>query len=162
MNKLTTNNLQMRLDFEVLPTAAITLNTAQIIHAVEISSRIKNLSKQWQVYLYALALIAFEEWISERSDVLSVNSEKSTLFQPGLATAIAAIANLEVGKFKLCLLTTDSLTDNQVILPRVVVDLPDYVPHFYVLVEVLEEQDAANILGVLPYQQLIEHQLTAN
>ncbi|AUT02645.1 hypothetical protein CLI64_20850 [Nostoc sp. CENA543] len=154
MNNLTNNNSPKRLEFETLPTAAINLNTAQITQAVEISNQINHSSQQWQVYLQALALIAFESWLDERSDSLKINIENCTLLHPGLATAIAAVANLQIGEFKLCLLTTTSLTDNQVILPRAVVDLPEYIAHFYVLLEVLEEQDAVTISSYLTYSEL--------
>jgi hypothetical protein len=41
-------------------------------------------------------------------------------------------------------------------LPRVVVDLPEFIPHFYVLVEVLEEREAANVYAFISYQELME------
>lgn len=72
------------------------------------------------------------------------------------------MANLQVGEFKLCLIPTASLTDLQVTLPKIVVDLPQYVPHFYVLVEVLEEQESAVISGFISYQELIKNQARAN
>ena len=79
--------------------------------------------------------------------------------QPPLANAIAAVANLQVGAFKLCLIPTGSLADLEVTLSKIVVDLPEYVPDFYVLVEVLEEQESAVISGFISYQQLRENQL---
>lgn len=162
MTNLSQNTPQMRLDFESLPTVAITLSDEQITQAVELSSKIKNSSVQWQTYIHALALCAFEEWLAERANSLIVNRERCTIFQPALAKAIAAVANLQVGKFKVCLITTGSLTDDQIYLPQAVVDLPEYIPHFYVWVEVLEEEDAAVISGFLSYQQLREHQTKVN
>ncbi|MBD2495822.1 DUF1822 family protein [Nostoc sp. FACHB-280] len=159
MKNITTNEFQERLDFEVLPSAVINLTNEQIAHAVEISNKTKKLSKQWQIYIHALALLAFEEWLTERLDILTINHEKSTLMQPGLASAITAVANLQVNKFKLCLLATGSLTDNQIIIPRVVIDVAEYTAHFYVLVEVLEEQNAVIISGFLTYQQLKEYKV---
>ncbi|MEH2198400.1 DUF1822 family protein [Nostoc sp.] len=162
MTNLSKTTPQMRLDFESLPTAAITLSGDQITQAVEVSSKIKNSSQQWQTYIHALALYAFEEWLAERAGSLIINRERCTIFQPALAKAIAAVANLQVGKFKVCLITTGSLTDDQIYLPQAVVDLPEYIPHFYVLVEVLEEEDAAMISRFLSYQQLREYQTTVN
>jgi hypothetical protein len=69
---------------------------------------------------------------------------------------------LQVGKFKLCLLTNNSLSDDEIVVPRAVVDLPEYIAHFYVLIEVLEEQETAIVSGFLSYQQLMEKQTAAN
>ncbi len=156
-----TNTQQILSEFERLPTAAIILSPDKINQAVEISSLINNTSQQWQNYLNALALFAFEKWLEER-DMLTINREDCTLLQPAIANAIAAVDKLQVGEFKLCLIATGSLTDEVVTLPRPVVDLPEFVCHFYVLVEVLEEQECAVILGFLSYQQLTERLANAN
>jgi len=161
MNKLSTENFQI-LEFDVLPTAAITLTGEQIAQAIEISIKVKDQSRQWQIYLHILALLAFQAWLGEREDSLTVNQEKCTSFQPLLVQEIAAVANLQVGKFKLCLLTTDSLSDDQIVVPRAVIELPEYIPHFYVLIEILEEQETAIISGFLSYEQLIKNQIKAN
>jgi hypothetical protein len=152
----------MPLEFEVLPTTAINLDTEQINQAVENSLKIKNQSQQWQTYINTLALLAFKEWLTERADSLTVNEDKCTVFQPAIANVIPAVANLQVGKFKVCLLTNDSLSDDEIVVPRAVVDLPEYIAHFYVLIEVLEEQETAIVFGFLSYQQLIKKQTVAN
>ncbi|MCF2151302.1 DUF1822 family protein [Desmonostoc muscorum LEGE 12446] len=162
MKNLSSNIPQLQLDFEVLATETITLSSNQINQAVELSQQIPTTSRQWQTYINALALLAFEQWLEERAEYLTINREKCTVLQPPLANAIAAVANLQVGEFKLCLIPTGSLTDLEVTLPKVVVDLPEYVPHFYVLVEVLEEQESAVISGFISYQKLIENQVRAN
>ncbi|MEI2579165.1 DUF1822 family protein [Scytonema sp. PRP1] len=162
MNNLSSNTHQMWLDLEVLPTEAITLSPNEIHQAVELGRQIPHESRQWQTYLHALALFAFEKWLEERADSLTINREQCTIFKPAIANAIAAVANLQVGKFKLCLIATGSLTDEEVTLPRPVVDLPEFVPHFYVLVEVLEEQESAVVYGFLSYQELTERLANAN
>ena len=161
-NNLTNNRYLMPLEFEVLPTTAINLDTEQINQAVENSLKIKNQSQQWQTYINTLALLAFKEWLTERADSLTVNEDKCTVFQPAIANVIPAVANLQVGKFKVCLLTNDSLSDDEIVVPRAVVDLPEYIAHFYVLIEVLEEQETAIVFGFLSYQQLIKKQTVAN
>jgi Protein of unknown function (DUF1822) len=75
-----------------------------------------------------------------------------------LANFINGVANLKVGEFKVCLIATGSLSDEMVNLPKVVVDLPEFIPHFYVLVEVLEERQSANVYAFLSYQELVERQ----
>ncbi len=162
MNNLTNNTPQIELDFEILPTAAIPLSPEQINQAVELSSKIPSVNRQWQTYINALALFAVEQWLGYRADYLTINRQECTVLQPPLANAIAVVANLQVGEFKLCLIPIGSLYDSQVSLPQIVVDLPDYVPHFYVLVEVLEEEESAIISGFISYPELIENRHRVN
>jgi hypothetical protein len=145
-------------DFDVLSTEAIPLSDAIIDQALNLSSNIPNEERQWQTYLNALALGGFEEWLESRVTELSVDKEQCTLLQPPLANAIDAISHVNVGEFKLCLLAIGSLTDEEVTIPRAVVDLPEYTAHFYVLVEVQEEQETAAILGFLSYDRLVNRQ----
>ena len=161
-DNLTNNHQPMSLEFQVLPINAINLDAEQISEAVENSLEIKNQAQQWQTYINTLALLAFKEWLTERADSLTVNEDKCTIFQPAIANVIPAVANLQVGKFKLCLLTNNSLSDDEIVVPRAVVDLPEYIAHFYVLIEVLEEQETAIVSGFLSYQQLMEKQTAAN
>lgn len=162
MTNFSINTQQMLFDFERLPTSAIILSPDEINQAVELSSQINNSTHQWQTYLNALALFAFEQWLEERDDSLTINREKCTVLQPAIANAISTVSNLQVGEFKLCLIATGSLTYEEITLPRAVVDLPEYLTHFYVLVEVLEEQESAVFQGFLSYQQLTERLANAN
>ncbi|MBD2771957.1 DUF1822 family protein [Iningainema tapete] len=162
MTNFSINPQQMFFDFERLPTSAIILSPDEINQAVEFSSQINNSTYQWQTYLNVLALFAFEQWLKERDNSLSINREQCTVFQPAIANAISTVSNLQVGEFKLCLIATGSLTDEEVLITRAVVDLPEYLTHFYVLVEVLEEQECAVVQGFLSYQQLTERLVNVN
>ena len=146
---------QMWLDFDVLPTEAIDLSPAVFAQALNWSDQIPDEERQWQTYLNGLALGGFEQWLSSRATDLTLNREECSLTQPSVANAIDAISNLKVGEFKLCLIAMGSLTDEEVTLPRAVVDLPEFVPHFYVVVEVQEEQGTAQIQGFLSYEELV-------
>ncbi|BAZ37503.1 hypothetical protein NIES4101_35810 [Calothrix sp. NIES-4101] len=159
MNNFTSNILLMSyLDFDDSPTSAIILSDDDIDRAAEMSDRIPNRLKQWQVYLNCLALSAFEKWLDERAESLNINLDKCTILQPALANFINAVANLQVGEFRVCLIATGSLSDEMVRIPRVIIDLPEFIPHFYVLVEVLEEEQSANVYAFLSYQELLERQ----
>jgi hypothetical protein len=144
------------IDFESLPNSAIILSPDDIDQALDILDKVPNELKQWQVYLNSLALSAFKDWLSERGMATNLSQEKCTILQPPLASVIEVVTNLQVGDFKVCLIATGNLADETVTLPRVVIDLPEYIPHFYVVVEVLEEQEAANIYAFLSYQEAIE------
>ncbi len=162
MSNLSSNTSQLQLDYELLSPAAVHLSSEQIIQAVDLSNQIFNISRKWQTYINGLALFAFEEWLQERADTLTIRREQCTVLQPALANAIPVVANLRVGEFKVCLISTGSLYDSEIALSQLVVDLPEYVPHFYVLVEVLEEQSSGIISGFISYQELMEKRVRAN
>jgi hypothetical protein len=158
MNNLFDNSFSMTLlESEPFADAQIIFSSDDVELAVAISSKINNQSKQWQVYLNALALSAFEDWLESRDSSLTTNSQKCTIVQPAMANLIEGIANLEVGEFKVCLIAMGCIADEYIALPRIVVDLPEFIPHFYVLVEVLAEQQAATVYGYLSHQQLVEN-----
>ena len=71
MTNLSTEILPMTLEFEQLPPEAISLSPSQINLAVELSDKIKDESKQWQTYLNALSLSAFETWLESRGNSFS-------------------------------------------------------------------------------------------
>lgn len=151
------NNSTISLEFERLPTESLTIEMEEINQAVQLSHQIPDESRQWQTYLNALGLFTFKRWLEERDNHLIVNWQESTIAKPELANVIPVVANLQVGEFNICLITLGSLFDEQVPLPRLVVDLPEFVPHFYVLVEVLEEQECGMIQGVMTHQQFIDN-----
>ena len=162
MTNLSAEILPMTLEFEQLPPEAISLSQSQIDRAVELSDKIKDESKQWQTYLNALSLSAFETWLESRSNSFNINRDECTVLQPALANVIPTVANLKVGDFKICLITTGSFIDEQVDISRIVVDLPEYIPHFYVFVEVIEEEEKAVIQGFISYKEFLVKQQNAN
>lgn len=157
-----TKTLPMTLEFEQLPPQAISLSQLQIDLAVEVSDCIKDESKQWQTYLNTLSLSAFKTWLESRGNSLNINQEECTILQPALANLIPGVANLKVGDFNLCLITPGSFIDEQIDISRIIVDIPEYTPHFYVLIQVLEEQESAIIQGFLSYNELLSKQQKIN
>lgn len=144
----------MSLEFEPLLTEAISLEDNDINRAVEISSHISNDSHQWETYLNGLSLCIFEKWLDERDDILTISTGKSNFKKPSLTNLIPNFTNLQVGDFKICLITISSLFDKQIPLSKIVVDVPEFVPHFYVLVEVLEERECGIVRGFISYYNL--------
>jgi hypothetical protein len=152
----------MMFDFEAFAEETIDLSPENINKAVEFSLNIPNEQQQWRTYLNRLALDAFEEWLSLRSSELTINQNHCTVLQLEMANVIDAVCHLQVDQFKLCLITTGSFTDEEVTLPRAVVDLPEFIPHFYVIVEVQEEQETAVVQSFLSYEQLMKRRSTVN
>ena len=128
--------------------------------AASLSKSIPLLQQRWQVYLCALAVLGFKEWLKERATDLEVNIESSCIWQPEYANLCNAACNIRVDNFKICLLTASNFT-NEHSVPFAVFDIPDFTAHFYVLMEVNEEQQQVAISGFINYEQFCNNQISA-
>jgi len=133
---------------------SIWLEPEDFEEAAQISNPVTGEAQQWQSYVNGLALIGFERWVNQRDANLSVNRENCSLFQRD--NGIDAVCNLTVGEFRVCLIVTEELTDN-VSVPNRTVDLPEFAGHFYVVMEVLEEQKQVSLSGFLRYDKLFDY-----
>lgn len=150
------------LDFEGLPAEAIALTPASINQAIQLSQSIQNQERKWQVYFNALALFAFTQWTEERAPKIELNREDCSIVKPQYANIIEGVYNFKAGDFKICLLAMGSLTDEEISISRAAIDLPEFIAHFYIIVEVAEEIEEATILGFMRYDELIERFSSVN
>lgn len=162
-NPFTDNDFTLNGTF--LSLENITLSPEQIEWAIQLSKSVTSQAQQWQTYLNALALASVEQWLQKRAPELTINSEwlpgreshslvdssrqRLTMRQPPDATFSESICRLQVNEFKIYLIATDSLYDTTVSLSKTAVESSQFVPHFYVLVEILEELEQTNIRGYL-------------
>jgi hypothetical protein len=147
-------------DFRSLSVELIALEPDQVEQAHRLSQLAASEAQRWQIYLNALGLFGFEQWLTECS-ALSVNRQACSLFQPGYATLLPAVAQIQVGAFRICLIAVES-DPEQIELPRAVVELPEFMAHFYVVAEVLEELQMVKMWGFMRHDQLSAHQLSAH
>ena len=147
-----TDDLNCFLDdyFGSVPTETIDLDAEQVEPALEFSNKATH--RQRQVYLQALAKIGFAEWLKKRQP--SLFSQELTLLQPVDSNIIDAVCNVEVNNFKLCLIPTISFSDDEITVPRAVIDLPEFAHHFYVILAIDEELDVIGIKGFIRYDEL--------
>jgi hypothetical protein len=145
-------------ELEILPLEAISLTPEQMERAAELSDRATHPHQRWQVYLNSLALIGFEAWLEQRTTDLTLNSHSCTILEPELMDAAIAVCNLYANGFKLCLIGTGSLLENELAIPKAAIDDTDLKAHFYVPIEVNEEQGQVLITGFLRSDQLNQHQ----
>lgn len=113
--------------------------------AKNISQNINQENNQWKVYLNQLALLGFEEWLQEQLPDIKVKQTE---------------INLQVGEFKVQLITVDNLIDNFVTIPQENIISPKLAAHFYVLIEVLEEVEQLRIHGLIRYDELSRIQIS--
>ena len=150
------------LDFESFSETGIELSTDQIDRAVELSDRIHDPERQWRTYLNSLALFGFETWIEERDNFLTLNSDNCSVKHPSYTSYIDGVFNLTVGKYKICLLTNGVAIDEYFSLHRALIELPEYIAHFYVLVDVVEEQAEVKVDRFISYDEIVRHKQSAN
>lgn len=144
------------VEFETYPEIII-LEQEQSQQALEISQIGRNEQRKWQIYFQALALFAFEEWLKKREPSICINKQDSSVLQPEYANIIDSVCNLRVGEFKVCLIPTSSFTEPEIIIPRAVVDLPEFAANFYIVIGVEEELEIATIRGFLRYDELVRY-----
>ncbi|WP_181016302.1 DUF1822 family protein [Pseudanabaena sp. BC1403] len=145
-------------EFETLDNDAIALSSDSLQTAANLSELVTMRSQQWQAYFNALALFGFEAWLQERAPDVRLERDNASVFEPTQAGAIAATYGLTVNQFRVCLIPIDSEPDTVISLSRILIESAEFRPHFYVLVELYEEQEQAIIKGWLRADNLIARQ----
>jgi hypothetical protein len=143
------------LEFDKLKNA-ISLEIEHIDQALQLSHAFRHPSRTWQIYLNAMALFGFEEWLVKRAPDLPISQDSCSLWQHPYANVLDVVCNLKVGQFKVCLIPTICFTDEDVPVPRAVIDLPEFTAHFYVIIGIEDELEIAAIRGFMRYDQLVE------
>lgn len=128
--------------------------------AARLSKTIHLPQQRWQVYLCALGVLGFEQWLRDRAPDLHLQQRSASIWQPAYANLLAAVCNICIGNFKLCLITSSNLTEEHSI-PFAVFDIPDFAAHFYVLMQVEEEQEQVAVSGFISYEQYQKYKQSA-
>lgn len=135
-------------NFRFLLPETIYLEAEHLLLAQQISDEEKtNCNISWQAYLNALALLAFEIWLNKRLGDKNVTRNIDNIKTAG---------NIQIDEFKFCTIATENLLSETICIPSSVTANPNLSAHFYVLLEVLEEEEQVVIRGFLPHNQLIE------
>jgi hypothetical protein len=101
---------------------------------------------QWQIYLNTLALRGFQRYLKQRSPTITINQDNQN-------QAFDNISYLTVDRFSFCLIILDNLVDELVSIPAKVITSSQSA-HFYVLLEISEEEQQLNIHGFLRHDKL--------
>jgi hypothetical protein len=142
------------LELKTWQEVVIPLEPEDYDRANQLSRSLVSSDRQWQTYLNGLAFSGILEWLHDRTQQ-SIHTDQCTLLQPQYANVLDAVCQVEVGEFVLGLIVTESLAEEVAIVPRAVVELPEFVAHFYLLLEVQEEQAQVILRGYLRYDQLM-------
>jgi hypothetical protein len=138
-------------DFEPALGDRVDLDAEAVSSAIALSNTISEPTHRWSAYLALLALEGFTTWFSDRSAPIVFNRSKATLIEAQTANGAAAIAQILLNQFRVCLIVLD---DPEIVnLPTVVIDRPSLRSHFYVAISVHEEQEQISLSGFLTSQQ---------
>ncbi|MEM8718866.1 MAG: DUF1822 family protein [Cyanobacteria bacterium P01_G01_bin.39] len=136
-------------DLRLLLPEVIWLESEHFQQATEISNQATTEGQQWQTYLNILALSSFATWLRERI------TDKVVKRSPNL---LESVCRLTIGEFKLSLIAVEQVLDEVVSIPQEAISAPELVTHFYVVLEVNEEEEEVIIRGFLRYDELIAYQ----
>jgi hypothetical protein len=111
--------------------------------AKQMSDRVNSESRQWQTYLSSLAVQSFEQWLSD-----SLPNQRVERVE------IGTVSYLKVGEFKLCIIAVEHCLDEVVSVPQDTLSSIIKISNFYVVLEVLEEEEQVIIRGFMPCDQM--------
>lgn len=150
------------LDWGVLNPAQTDLLPDQIQRAAQLGQSIRLADRRWQGYRSALGVLGFQRWLGDRAADLTVQIDQASIWQPAYAAVLSEACHVRVGAFKICLVSVGSLVDDTIDVTIAALDLPDFAAHFYVLVQVIEEEEQVAIAGFLTYDQYRRHRSSLN
>ncbi len=136
---------------EQLAPKVIWLETEDLDEARVISeNRYQNKEiSQWQIYLNALAQISFKRYLKERNPNIKIHQDDCNMSDN--------TCYLSMGEFRICLIVADNFVEEYAIIPAQLVTLSQKAAHFYVLLEVSEEEQELGIYGFIRYDELVKH-----
>ena len=73
----------------------VLINATDLETACILSQRILEPGKQWPVYLNALALFGFRQWLKGRSLTFQFQDEHSIITEPTIVDGISAVCKLD-------------------------------------------------------------------
>lgn len=135
-------------NFRFLLPESVWLEKKHFLFAQEVSSLEKtdpNIS--WQMYINTLALLGLEAWLQKRLRDKVITRDVS---------AVKSGGNLKIDRFKFCAIATENVISEVVRIPSLVIENTVDSAHFYVVIEVLEEEEQVIIRGFLPHNELVE------
>ncbi|NJP10963.1 MAG: DUF1822 family protein [Leptolyngbyaceae cyanobacterium RU_5_1] len=143
-----TNSSSSLTNSRLLQPEQIWLEPEHIEQAKAISDRSSPEAQQWQAYLNALALLGFEQWLSDRLPEYAITRSPKP---------IESVCYLEVNGFTVCLIAVEHVLDETVRIPQAVVEQSAFTAHFYVLQEASDEQELVTLRGFCRYDELIDY-----
>jgi hypothetical protein len=142
-------------NFRLLQPEVIDLEPEYFEQAQKVSNIVLDEANQWQIYLNTLARIGFTQWLSRFLEP-SVHSDDNTRqLDPVSLSGVASLC--QVDRFRFCLLTMEHVLHEAVSIPQATLSNPSWASHFYVAIEILEEQECMILRGFFRYDTLTRY-----
>jgi Protein of unknown function (DUF1822) len=143
-------------EFRVLLPEAIWLESHHFEQARELSYGSSNEALQWQTYVNALAFLGFTQWLAEKMPE-QANRLGHSLSAPPAANFIEGACQFCLGEFKFCLIAVEHVLDEAINIPQEAISNPKLAAHFYVALEVCQEEEQIIFRGMMQYDQLTDY-----
>jgi Protein of unknown function (DUF1822) len=147
-------------NFRLLQPEAIDLEPEHFEQARKVSSIVQDEFCQWQIYLNTLARMGFTQWLSHFLKQLGHSAGSSNnlqVLQTDTVPLTGTASLCQVGEFRFCLVTMEHVLDETVSIPQTVLNHSLLAPHFYVAIEILEEQEQMILRGFFRYDKLTQY-----
>ncbi|MGB3513106.1 MAG: DUF1822 family protein [Microcoleaceae cyanobacterium] len=145
--------------YQQLQLETIDLEPEDFQQATLLSRNFNNEAQKWQAYLKILGLLALKKWLSDRHLTLDAQIES---LPPNQIISSEPMSNLQVGGFKVCLLTNESIVNEGIEIPEKMINSPEFAAHFYISIQVLVEEEEAILIGFIRHDKLINQSLQKN
>jgi hypothetical protein len=140
--------------FRLLQPEVVNLELEHFDRARKVSVTASNEPHQWQIYLNSLAYSGFTQWLNLCLEQPPLGDSHEPLLNH---VPVGTASFCEVSGFRFCLLTNEHVLHETASIPRAALDDLSFAPHFYVAIEVLEEQEQIILRGFLRHDSLTQH-----
>lgn len=140
-------NQNLTKDLKFMVSEVITLECEDFEQAMIVSNPIMEEEKQWQTYLNALALLGLERWFTERLSPGKIHQN--------LNSSQEKIGYFQFGKFKIGIIAVEHVLDEFISLPQEIFIQPELLADFYVVAEVMEEEEEMLFRGSISQEKLL-------
>ncbi|NEP77382.1 MAG: DUF1822 family protein [Okeania sp. SIO3B3] len=147
-----------KLYYRQLHLETIDLEPEDFQQATLLSDRYNEV-QQWQAYVKILGLLALKKWLSDRH--LTLDNPIESL-PPHQIISSEPICPLQVCGFKVCLLTDENIVNEGIEIPEKMINSPEFAAHFYILIQVLVEEEEAILIGFIRHDQFKNRSLQKN
>lgn len=107
-------------------------------------------SERWQLHLNALAVWGFQEWLHRTRRTYQLDRSQGIYRQ-------SVVYKLLLRGLRLNLIVQEHVLDEIVTLPQAAIEQPELAAHFYLPIEVAEEQQQVILHGSLRYDRLMDY-----
>lgn len=135
----------------------VELKAEYFAEAARVASPLTSRAQRSKVRLHMLALKGFESWLSSQATALPFAVSECSLYSPAIANVVSAACHVKLGEFKICLIATQDIAQEVVSVPRAVVELGEFSAHFYILMQIVEEEGVMVFRGMMRQDHLANY-----